>query len=77
MLLQKAELEFGGKECGLWYQMLKETNKKKNEDPRELDLAVARLYVILTIAVSRKCVGQRPDCNDLRSDDENADYSEF
>lgn len=42
--------ERGG--CGFWYHMLKET---KNEDSRELDLAVARLYVILTIAVSRKC----------------------
>lgn len=75
MLLQKA-VRIWGEKCVLWYQMLKET---KNEDSRELDLAVARkiLYVILTIAVSRKYVGQRPDCNDLRSDDENADYSEF
>lgn len=32
-----------------------ERNKKNNEDSRELDLVVARLYVILTIAVSRKC----------------------
>ena len=35
-----------------------------------LDLAVARFYVILAIAVSREWVGQRPDYNDLGSNEE-------
>lgn len=35
---------------------------------------ITSLYVILTVVVVSLWVGQRPDCNDLGSDNEKADY---